>query len=113
MAPCAGDLGQVPDFSHRAMGNILREVVGGPGFGDLDGAGVSAAAVEGMASKIVGVYAVDVEVVVVETGNKRRCGHGPDSVRPLHHVQLRIAPEIQLHGGGAWGLEAELRPAGG
>jgi hypothetical protein len=94
------------------VGHILRQIVGCASFGDFDGARVSAATVESMTSEIVYVHAVDIEVVVVKSRNEYRCGNGPESVRSLDDVQLRIAPEIELHRGCARGLHAELRPPG-
>jgi hypothetical protein len=113
MPPVPGDLGEIPDLANGAVRNILRQIVGCAWFGNLDAACVSAAAVEGMASRIVHVHSVDDEVVIVESGHERWSGGGPEPVGALHHVQLRIAPEVELHRRGIRGLDAELGSAAG
>ena len=113
MPPTAGDLGEIPDLPHGAVGNILRQIVVCPWFGNLNATCVSAASVEGMASRIVHVHSVDDEVVVMETGDKRRSSGRPEPVGALHHVEFRIAPEIELYRRGARGLDAELGSAAG
>src|ERR1035438_1751847 len=113
MPPVPGDLGEMPNLAHGAVWNILRQIVGCPWFGNLDGACVSAASVEGMASRIVHVHSADDEIVVVESGHEGRSGGGPKPVRALHHVKFRVAPKVELHRRGIRGLDTELGSAAG
>src|ERR1039457_4592905 len=105
--------GEIPDFANGALRNILRQIVGCARFGNLNATCVSAASVEGMASRIVHVHSVDDEIVVVEPGHEGRSGGGPKPVRALHHVKFRVAPKVELYRRGIRGVDTELGSAAG
>ena len=44
----------------------------------------------------------------METRDERGRRHGPESIGLLHHVQLRVSPEVNLGLGGAGCIHPEL-----
>src|SRR5690349_9851655 len=111
MPPGAGDRRVVPDLAYLAMRHVLDGIVGRPGLGDLDHAGVARATEVGAATGVAGVDAIDVDHVVVQPGHDRRGRHGPVAVGLFLHVDLRAAPEVELHLGGVGRLDAHLHAA--
>ena len=104
-SPCLGEFRPVSLHADLSVGNILRQIEVYTDFGNLDGAGHHAAAIEQLARRVGHMHAVYVDEIVVETGNLRLAGDLPDAVGILGHgVDMS---EVELHAFSTGGIHLE------
>ena len=94
------------------MRHILHRIIGRARLRNFNATCRLASSEEGVSVGVADLGTIDDQRVIVETGNKRRSGDGPESILLFLHVQFRTAPEVQSDFRSIWSFHANLYSAG-